>query len=457
MTSTHSHKTKDFHTVFDVHALGEGDPVAGTNLLATMACAIANVAPPDSGLLGNDDSRQAVGMSLTVSGGHSSSLALEKVIRPLSVRQNNFNAHLLRTIRESEETTGKDYISEEESRKPLLPQATKHGEANPVRGLVSGMRYDWETLLVSAPPLELEDMIDRPLTFIPLSAAGDLRKKLQQSHLGRPCVHLDVADAPDLARFQERCVDVMKGRHFGGGLAGTVRGNVIVTDCTGVLGEVVRDQDERGAWLGQTLWLVGGGAGPEPGSDPPSDGDDRIGDLAGRFEIALSQLWAKRMERRGGPDLSRCEHAGLQARWMAFLATKEREFPGITGAARSLFVSLIYGLAKIVEAQRKPPDLKWAGHVEGLAKFLVHRMVNSRAAWLHTEETHRNLRLQSTILRKLEDRPLQTRELVRKFHAIPTSRCKEALALLEESGAVVRDGVTWRLPFSEDLTVTLEA
>jgi hypothetical protein len=40
-----------FLSTFDTTNLGEGDPVAGANLLAAVACTLANIARPGSGVV----------------------------------------------------------------------------------------------------------------------------------------------------------------------------------------------------------------------------------------------------------------------------------------------------------------------------------------------------------------------------------------------------------------------
>lgn len=50
-------------TRFGVENLGEGDTVAGANLLAAMACSVANIQRPGSGFMTGDGETIAVGTS----------------------------------------------------------------------------------------------------------------------------------------------------------------------------------------------------------------------------------------------------------------------------------------------------------------------------------------------------------------------------------------------------------
>ena len=79
---------------FDASTLGEGDAVAGANVLVAMACSIANIHRSGSGLVTKEGERLAVGASLLVSGSLSAGLVSERIISGLGTRQNNFIAHL---------------------------------------------------------------------------------------------------------------------------------------------------------------------------------------------------------------------------------------------------------------------------------------------------------------------------------------------------------------------------
>jgi hypothetical protein len=121
-----------------------------------------------------------------------------------------------------------------------------------------------------------------------------------------------------------------------------------------------------------------------------------------------------------------------QARWMAFLKALEPECPGISGTARNLYATLIFGLALLVNATETADGFKWfTDDAEALARFLVQRMVNARAAMLHSAEDDLKQQQMEKILSKLADGPLELRDLVRKFHSLPTARCLESLNTLE--------------------------
>lgn len=94
-------------TSFGAAGLGEGDLIAGANTLAAMACSLANIARPGSGLKDKDGRTFKVGTSLLVSGSHSPSLVADQVAIELGRRQRNTNSHIVREAVAIEEAARK--------------------------------------------------------------------------------------------------------------------------------------------------------------------------------------------------------------------------------------------------------------------------------------------------------------------------------------------------------------
>jgi hypothetical protein len=78
---------------FDVTALGSGDPIVGFNLLATMACTLAHLAPDDGAVVHPDGSPARLGTSLLVLGSASAGRVVDEVITEVSRMQNNLTTH----------------------------------------------------------------------------------------------------------------------------------------------------------------------------------------------------------------------------------------------------------------------------------------------------------------------------------------------------------------------------
>lgn len=79
---------------FDVTGLGSGDPIVGFNLLASMACTLAHLAPDDGAVFHPDGSPARLGTSLLVIGGSSAGRVVDEIITEVNRRQNNLISHL---------------------------------------------------------------------------------------------------------------------------------------------------------------------------------------------------------------------------------------------------------------------------------------------------------------------------------------------------------------------------
>ncbi|MGL5019016.1 MAG: hypothetical protein ACRDBP_12845 [Luteolibacter sp.] len=135
--------------------------------------------------------------------------------------------------------------------------------------------------------------------------------------------------------------------------------------------------------------------------------------------------------------MTQFEFSESQAGWMAFLKTLEPQFAGISGTARNLYATLVYGLNLLVSATATADGFKWStDEVEALARFLVQRMVNARAAMLHSAEEEHREQVIEKIFSKLAEGPLDHRAIVRKFHSLPTTQCLELLSTLDGRGRV---------------------
>ena len=142
-----------------------------------------------------------------------------------------------------------------------------------------------------------------------------------------------------------------------------------------------------------------------------------------------------------------CDFHSLQARWIAFLKTQEAAVPGITGTARNLLATLVFGLDRIVNSTRVPKGLTWTlEQIQALARFLVHRMANARSAMLYSAQSASRLALEEKILRKLGSEPVTVRDLTRRFTRLPAAQCLELLEDLEAAGKVHRiDDRLWQV------------
>jgi len=206
---------------FGAERLGEGDVIAGANLLAAFAIAIADVQRPGSGLVTRDGRSIAVGTSLLVSGSYSASLISEKVISGLAMRQNNLTSRFCqRRTRE----TGKENDS------PGVPQAASSDFAADWAetvmhqlaqlGAISDQQANecWGAILRISQRTDLSYLRDHPVVFATGGKVAELSGQLDRCHLGRPVVHVGLDSVAYFARFEHLCPIVMDGRMIVGPL-----------------------------------------------------------------------------------------------------------------------------------------------------------------------------------------------------------------------------------------------
>jgi hypothetical protein len=100
----------------------------------------------------------------------------------------------------------------------------------------------------------------------------------------------------------------------------------------------------------------------------------------------------------------------------------EPRLPGISGAARNLLTSLVFGLGLIAP---KSCGITVAG-IEAMARFLVRRMANLRIAILHAGDLARKRELITRIFHKLGAGPANPRKIC----------CDLKIAAAERDGAL---------------------
>jgi hypothetical protein len=301
--------------------------------------------------------------------------------------------------------------------------------------------------------------------FAAKGATGNLADILDHAHRGRPCLHVELDKAPHFARVARQCLDVMDGRGSTGLYSQTIRGTVIATDPSGILGEAMRTEGAAGQLVSRMILLVDGNAGPEPGKLEANTKLVALDSLGMRYRTAMEQAWGSRLDhRKPGPVLLSYDFHPQQARWIAFLKTQEAAVPGITGTARNLLATLVFGLTQIVYSTRAAQGFDWSQQqIEALARFLVHRMANARSAMLYSAQSARRLVLEEKILQKLQAGPLDVRGITRKFHSLTAGQCLDVLLDMEADGKVLRiDERLWQARQSTSsatsaLHLTLEA
>ena len=438
--------------VFDAAALGEGDVVAGANVLAAMACSLANIHRPGSGLVTEQGERLAVGTSLLISGSHSSSLVGEKIISGLGTHQNNFIAHLRDWTLSADMELAKPLNIRNFNPVAMLEEGTSSSLFdlhNNSRTPGFADSYFYEDLILPPRRHGKRDLHTRPLVYITAGKPAELARSLEHSHLGHPFIHVGIHDPATCSRFDEVCAAVMDGTLTVGSLSETVQGFVIATDRSNTLAEVVRAGDGKGAgWLMRTLWLTDSAAGPEPGNIQPDEATVKLDRIQARYDAAMKKAWVARLDYTNAvPNAVKFDWPKSQAKWITFLKGMEAELPGITGSARSLLATLVFGLRGVVSISKLADGFIWhTDDVAALARWLIRRMANARSAMLHTERRARMQRLHSNMIHKLTDRPpMSVREITRTFNNLCAADCLEVLLHLQAQGSVARSDDKWCL------------
>ncbi len=437
MNQRESQALQKLLTTFAVDALGEGDVHAGTNLLAGMAITLANLAPTDNSVCYQDGTPARLGASLLVSGALSSGTIIEEVITETARRQLNLAKHLRK-------------YSEW-----IVAQASQPGASIPPTGpaespsdqilaeILSGIdspfwtrKQAWSQLLDVLPTERFQDLATHPKFLVSAARVRDLGSQLKGLRIGRPLIHLGINQCSDLAELADPGAALIEGRYPQGNGCETIRGNFLLTDPLRLLNEAAKDPDHRTSWLGHFLWLVDGDAGPNAPMDVTAKSHQPGVLNLGRFRLALSGVISSRVNLSANKQqLLCCDTRAAAHRWTVFLREMEPRMPGISGAARNLPNSLVFGLGEMVKIDKVLSFTM--EQVEALCRFLVRRAASARITIIHEAELARRRAQAERIYRKIVN-GCNDRRMICKNTSINTADFDECVAWLEEAGVVKR-------------------
>jgi hypothetical protein len=428
----------------DVPAMGSGDPIAGVNLLACMACTLANLAPDDGSVVHQDGSRARLGSSLLVMGGASTGLVVDEIITEVNRLQNNLTANLEGYFDWVEEMKARPGYSMDRPARSPQPQATAQlvYSSQPDLGTPhSDIVAYWRTLLEQAPLQTVEQISKQPRVLVSVGGRKDIESQLTRLRSGCPLVHLGLTTPEDLARYSEVGSALLEGRYPADDGIRTVKGNILITDPMQMLMAAARNPDERTAWLGQLLWLADGDSGP----DVPTGGhvctNPSSVRIDQRFREALGRVLTYRLNLpEMKPLVLFTDTREAMARWSGFLREIEPRLPGISGAARNLLNSLVFGLGLMATRASR---ITLAG-IEAMSRFLVRRMANLRTAILHAGELARRREQITRIFHKLSNGPTQARKFCRDLRLTSVER-DVALRWMEAASLVTCGPNGWQL------------
>jgi hypothetical protein len=457
-----SQENQDLHTFlisFGAAELGEGDLATGANLLAAMACSIANIQRPGSGYVDKSGTTYLVGSSLIISGSHSSSLVNEKIIQPMGLKQSSLASHISYSAQEIAEAR-RNEAKVSKGRDPFMAAVGVKLSLQSLYGpqmAVVDHSSEMAALLETEAPKGLGALARSSHVFISGNSPGEVQEMLLRSHLKRPVVHVGIDDVTSFENYRNVCLDVIDGR------GSSIQGMVFITDPCQVLSKVTQVDGAVAGLVQRMMWLVDGNAGPLPADHEFDKPPVVIDALFIRYRRVMSYAWGKRLTTDSPKTLTtEVDFSEMQTEWMKFLKGHEPSHPGLSGAARTFLVSLCFGFSQLENEFKFPEGYrKFFGYnCMALAKFLVLRMINARSAMLADGEVTRRQHVQMRVLGKLTQKPFVERDIYRHLN-LTASACRETLIELEQAGKVVRDGHLWAAVGSPDKVglppLTLEA
>ena len=443
MSPTDTLHLGNFLKLTEAERLGEGDVVAGANLLAAMTISLANIQRPGSGLVASSGETIGVGASCIISGSLSASLVGERVLTGLGEFQNNLINRLGRIC----DGTGHRacHIVRADDWEEAIFDSLCRNQSPTVTD--EEARELWARILKTPAQGEFRDLLQRPMVFTTASTPARLAGQVERSHMGRPFLHLGVGSAADLSRFGSAgCQALIEGRLTVGPNEEIIRGAVVLTDRGGALDEAVQSDLPGARWVSRMLWLVDGNTGPDLGDLDEAETATPIGDIGRHYAAAMGAAWGQRIgNRTDGPVMLDVEFTA-QAHWIDFLQSNEKDFPGLTGALRNFYATLVFGFHQMFNTLGVPTGFTWHhGQVKEFAMFLVHRMVNARAVMMRSADLARKRQLGMEILGRLVDGPRELRDIGRSFHRLKTGECLDVMRGLQDAGSVVYNEKGWGL------------
>ncbi|MEX1049632.1 MAG: hypothetical protein WED15_08895, partial [Akkermansiaceae bacterium] len=207
-----------------------------------------------------------------------------------------------------------------------------------------------------------------------------------------------------------------------------------------VLMAAAQNPDERTRWLGQLLWLTDGDSGPDAPHSEPGGVQTSSVRIEHRFRLALGKVMTYRFNL---PDMKPmvllADTREASVRWAGFLREMEPRLPGISGAARNLLTTLVFGLGLLAPKFR---GITVEG-VEAMARLLVRRMASARIAIMHSGEVARRRGQITRVFHKLGGGPADERKICRDLKISAVDR-DVALRWLDAASLVLHQGNGWQ-------------
>lgn len=440
-------RLESFLSQFNLTDLGDGDHVAGANSLAATLCSIANLSRPGSFIAGKNERAFEIGANLVVSGGLSSSLCSEHIGSPLAQYQDSLESHMRGFLRaaevDQEKGLGRRKWSAPPEFDPSPSESVFFSLQQPEHISLQPSEKDWEDVLSSRPQTTREELYRKTRVYLRTSEPSQTIKCLAHAHNGKPFLHFDLHSSTQFRTSQLLLSRIIDGYNVGSSLPSLHQGSILVEDPCNSFRQVIRENPDD---FSRLVWLLDGG----PGMDlpEPKESTMRVTQPVEFRHLRQSLLtaFARRVDHHQiGPQTISHDLSQLHAKWVRFLGTQEGDYPGITGFAKNLLATLLFGLQGISHAYRA--EYGKPLHASGLyefAQYLILRSGAARKSTLHAEEIERDSQLKIRIVARLQSKSLDNRDLYRSL-SIPAAKCEQLLGELEQDGAVRRKRNQWLL------------
>jgi hypothetical protein len=439
-----SNLAKLFETFYTT-SLGEGNSCAGANLLVTMAVTLANVSRQGSNIKSPAAGRMRVGTSLLVSGSLTAGLVRDNVLIDAAMLQSNLLAHITQlTINNSTRAARaarSEFDVRRRSEEPTIDDKLLHA-THPL----TLVQPDQATLLLHEALNTQQDLGIDVLSLFPkflVTAKNpqNLNSQLTALHNCRPLIALGLLSPDDAEDYEALCAPLLNGLFPMGKYGNTIRANLLVSDPGDQLATIVEKNCPHTAWLNQMVWLVDRVSGPSFSSKD----EFHIGKMVEAFRHTLSKVLSTRLNiATTMPASHEIELAKNQVTWVDFLTEMEGRLPGISGSARGLLATLVFGLTELSLVYWNDKSKVVLDEVEALAKWVVLRMANAREE-MTGNANHGKLRMHAErIVEMLTLKgSLATRDIYR-YRSLEADKCRALLLAMEKAGLLVHEGDQWK-------------
>jgi hypothetical protein len=234
--------------IFNAKRLGEGDTVAGANLLAAMAGSLAGMQLRGSVLtaLGKSEGEPQLGSleidtHMITSGTHTSALVQSKVIERLAMMHNRLHEEVdaLHEVLKMDVRTAfganRTKLEANKSIRSSLELDITHESENDT--IIPGKKSRQMPLF--AKPRNISDLLAHPHILISASTSpAKFEALVSRSNESRPILHAALSRSDHFAQFGWQCTSIMRGLSCPSG-GRFIRGTVLASDPGMLLGEAV--------------------------------------------------------------------------------------------------------------------------------------------------------------------------------------------------------------------------